>query len=54
MKPIDPNIFDREVTCTYRGETYHICGVNKTSILQSHRGQKNNPSIEYLLDRHTA
>ena len=41
MKPIDPNIFDREVTCTYRGETYHICGVNKTSILQSHRGQKN-------------
>jgi len=24
MKPIDPNIFDREVTCTYRGETYRV------------------------------
>lgn len=33
--------FDREVTCTYRGETYRVCGVSKTSILQSHRGHKN-------------
>ena len=40
MKQVHLDRFDREVTFTYRGETYHICGVNKTSILQSHRGQK--------------
>lgn len=41
MEQVHLDRFDREGTLTYRGETYHICGVNKTSILQSHRGQKN-------------
>lgn len=24
MKPVDLNIFDREITCTYSGETYIV------------------------------
>ncbi len=31
MKRVHLDRFGREVTCTYRGETYHIWGVNMTS-----------------------
>jgi len=36
MKLVDLNIFDREVPCTYRGETYRVC--DNGAVLRRRRG----------------